>query len=418
MDDYKNNAQAQKRNSNKLIGLLSGNQIQSLCHSKPGFPFAPRSDHDLLDAEHGIDLHHLTTLSRLLMHTISAGLRLLGSNILFSASAAGSPSATFHLIQIAVRNDQLGFSQIRPVRESLARLAKEKNVVAMSLQGQIFQAEGNIAAALDIYEEATKLASEADARGEDLKHSLYAEKAALFGPPRAEDSPVIMAWNELGNILANVHGDLEGAARAFEVGALKHDDPESYYYLALLQEHLPNEHGQLVRYSSKWLLYHSKAAASGHVEACYELGKFYSLSDAEIASDVDDPHTLAELSRIWHSAPLTRRLQAFLHVRNHKLPMSPQTYDRIRWLAYDWFSAALVDSHHAPSQFEMAKITWRTGEVELAFDTMRMLAQGGQDERQIYKQSHPMVVEAAKMKLNEWYADVASGKARMPDIDH
>jgi TPR repeat protein len=105
-----------------------------------------------------------------------------------------------------------------------------------------------------------------------LYRSALAKAPMVFDPkwPHPMALPWVPPWIALADLLlADKHNatlDARAQAKAvLEKGAFAADDPLAYYRLASFENgHTPD-----------WVQYMSKAAASGHIEAAYKLGRFY-----------------------------------------------------------------------------------------------------------------------------------------------
>lgn len=145
-------------------------------------------------------------------------------------------------------------SEIIKYRKSLenVKLAGKDDPEALTLHGLFLEKEGQPAKARALYQTALQTPWV-------YQYSVQARHPAQL--------PVMAPWNALGYLLKDSKDPVarEQAKEAFEQGATKGDDPLSYYELSFFHD----------RSSVSWLKCVSKAAASGHREAMFQVAQFY-----------------------------------------------------------------------------------------------------------------------------------------------
>ncbi|KAL5373197.1 hypothetical protein DPSP01_012894 [Paraphaeosphaeria sporulosa] len=195
----------------------------------------------------------------------------LAASLLVACSAAGDLQATLQILNAVYYSAKVHNmpkaaemarlytpKQISDARRMLEQLAEGKqgnsgatgDANAMTLHGKFLELAGDTAQARFFYEKALERYDTKIWRG-------YPHPMAL---------PWLTPWTELVKLEeASPAPSVERITKAIKFGALKADDPMAYYKLATLQ----------ASKNPDWLNYMSKAAASGHPEAMYELGLFY-----------------------------------------------------------------------------------------------------------------------------------------------
>ncbi|MCJ1396808.1 hypothetical protein MMC18_009700 [Xylographa bjoerkii] len=197
--------------------------------------------------EHGIQPMTLTMLSRILLKAGDREHFPLVRDLLLSSSALNDEAATITLVNQAVETGKMGHPDIVAPRAHLVRLAAAGNPAAMVLQAELLAAQRQPQKALLMCEEAVK------------KNTNKYTGAEAIGETKRK------AWSTLAK-LRKQQGDVEGAKLALEKGALEHDDPWAYYYLANTYRR-PSD--------PEYLHFMLKAAASGIPDAANKLGRFY-----------------------------------------------------------------------------------------------------------------------------------------------
>lgn len=155
-------------------------------------------------------------------------------------------------------------------------ISREAHVQAIGLAGQLAAYRGDVRTAIRHLERATNLAIEEhrlalqdkkdkETVGGKKPYKMNDEEiAAQFAYGGDLSSP----WNVLGRLCLQ-QGRLEDAGKAYLVG-MALDDPTSFFYAAQLDYYLAGK-----QYNQDWVYNMTKAAASGHHQAAYELGVYY-----------------------------------------------------------------------------------------------------------------------------------------------
>lgn len=179
--------------------------------------------------------------------------------------------------------------------------------------------------------------------------------------------PVIAPWNALGLLLKDSRDAAarEQAQWAFEQGARKGDDPLSCFEYACF----------LDRSSADWLKFTSKAAASGHREAMFQLARFYRDVSGDDASPVQADK----------SGGLKSALGWLLGWREGSA----------RELSVEWFDAAGRAGHKA-AWMQLAEWYEADGEKEKATELFKRIVEPNETGKE---EEFPQVVHRAKGKL-------------------
>lgn len=155
---------------------------------------------------------------------------------MLSASELGLKTATFSLIEAAIRSKSLNVRTFASPLQQLDRMAKQLgDPEAMTLLGKVMLSQAREEEAFEWFSKATRSGHDFEGVGE--------------------------AFSYQGQILLN-RKDTEGAKVALRKAALELDDPSGYFYLSQLEE--PGSEQQEV--------YLLKAASSGIIEAWHKLG--------------------------------------------------------------------------------------------------------------------------------------------------
>ncbi|KAF2277737.1 uncharacterized protein EI97DRAFT_431821, partial [Westerdykella ornata] len=248
---------------------------------------------------------------------VSSRHKVVARDLFLALSSAGEVNATLHLNRaVFLRNRHLVAREVagllspgdvQKARLKLQEAATKKNAEAISLTGEIWAAEGKKKAARELYESAMKVVK------------LKPDPKAVRRPGLPQAPP----WICLGYSLLDdqTPESTERAKEIFRIGAVEADDPLACFHYALLTE----------RGSGEWLRFMTKAAGSGHLEAMYELAKFYHDVDIKKAASSNDKTLVNALS--W--------------LKDWKLSNS-------KYLADEWFLAAAM-AGHKPSMFHLAQ---------------------------------------------------------------
>lgn len=242
-------------------------------------------------------------------------------------------------------------SEILKYRKSLAtlKIAGQDDPEALTLHGQLLEKENQPTQARTLYEKALQIPW------------VYQYSAQARHPAQL---PIMSPWNALGYLLQH---SADAAARekakwAFEQGAKKGDDPLSCFaYAAFLD-----------RNSAEWLKYTSKAAASGHREAMFQLALFY----RDISGDS---------AQITQTSSLKQALDWLLSWRK----------DSAEKLAVEWFEAAGLAGHKA-ALLQLAEWYESLGEKGRAREVLQRIVEPDESGKE---DEFAQVVHTAKGRL-------------------
>jgi tetratricopeptide (TPR) repeat protein len=242
-------------------------------------------------------------------------------------------------------------AKYRKILETLCTKAKTFPLgpEVLTLQGLFHEREGRRERSKDLYVEALQRCHLKFTPGS--RHPLQL--------------PLITPWNALGYWLkAEKTSDAQAQAKAyFKRGAIEGDDPLSCYELAAF----------LDRTDPDWLLYTSKAAASGHRKATVDLAEFYreaSLKDSPVLEDSNMRKALNWLLKWKRGDPAT--------------------------LAREWLQAA-SSVGHKPSTMELADYHESIGDRDGAKECLRRVAEAPSPANQA--EEWPQLVQIAKKRL-------------------
>jgi TPR repeat protein len=292
----------------------------------------------------------------------------VSKNLFIALSRAKEPTATLHILRAlylspyhrGAKEVARNFSllEIKAARQVLEELATEKHPDAMTLLGLFWEKEGLRQQAQIMYEEAMKL------------QSLDFDADADANTPGFQQ---IAPWNALG-LLLQAEKDPESQQRAIEAfrhGALKADDPVSYYHLALL----------IKEGSGEWLEYMHKAAGSGHQDAMHALGKYYIGVNPKDAAEMKDKKLTRLLKWIFNLGP-----------------------NRAKLLGAEWLTEASLEGHKPSmmtlaSYLETSKDPAKESEVREKVKEMleKVIAPTDGDKTEQW----PELVKEASMRLQE-----------------
>ncbi|KAF2248344.1 hypothetical protein BU26DRAFT_428321 [Trematosphaeria pertusa] len=284
----------------------------------------------------------------------------IAARLLLACSAAKEYLATLQILSAVYLSTMDGFptakdivrlfstAEIDECKRMLETLAEEGNTDAMTLQGQFLERAGQQQQAQALYEKALEKC--------DTKFN------PMIPHPMAE--PRMPPWTALGLMMQskNTPQARAKAKAAFEKGAVKADDPLAYYHLASF------ENGR----NTNWLKYMNKAAASGHLEAQYNLANFY--------MDVGMDKTALSKDR-----KITRAITWMTQWRQGSADN----------LAREWFKVA-ADSGHKPSMLELAELYGIEGDEEKSKDYLRRMAESPPAKK---TEKWPQLAELARKRL-------------------
>lgn len=246
-------------------------------------------------------------------------------------------------------------SEIIKYRKSLEslKIGGKDDPEALTLHGLFLEKEGQPASARVLYEKALQVPW-------FYNYSPQARHPAQL--------PIMAPWNALGYLLKDSADPTlrEQAKHAFEQGANKADDPLSYYELAAF----------LPKGSVEWLKCTSKAAASGHREAMFQLATFY--------RDIT-PQDSA-LLQTDTSGKLKQALGWLLGWRQ----------DSAKQLAVEWFEAAGTAGHKA-ALLQLADWYESLGEKDRAREVLLRIVEPAAGKE---GEEFPQVVHRAKGRLS------------------
>lgn len=193
--------------------------------------------------ENNIKPETLTLLGSILNKCANRPQKILGKHIMLSASALGDEAATLQLLRSAFRTDRLHNLEYDSPLQQLNKLSQNGSVPSMVLLGQIKQNQGKEKEALELFNKAAAGVPESD---------------------KEVSSGYVDALLYQGALLLKQGKATEGYA-LLQKAALEHDNPLAYHLFA----------GAPFHDESTREIYLLKAASSGVVDACYDLGMWY-----------------------------------------------------------------------------------------------------------------------------------------------
>ncbi|KAF2206860.1 hypothetical protein CERZMDRAFT_88950 [Cercospora zeae-maydis SCOH1-5] len=241
----------------------------------------PRKMREIMDA-HGLLNKDCCLIVQKLMLTGDKIDRITGKMMLLSMSRAGVDEATIRIMAHAVRQARkrpqvLDSGEIEHAKQHLSQIASEKkDFRAMVCEGKVARALGNEERAIEMWTDAMSAAVEAAEEKERNRTDGVVNADGMDSDPLELSSP----WIELMLLHRDRYEkkgkkELKQCLWAMEVGC-KQDDPLSFYHASTFVKtygakglHTP---------TAEWLYMVTKAAASNHPLAAYELGEFYAQS--------------------------------------------------------------------------------------------------------------------------------------------
>ncbi|KAE9990940.1 hypothetical protein Vi05172_g8451 [Venturia inaequalis] len=235
----------------------------------------------------GVELDKLTDVGTLYLQSKHPADRLLGRNLLLSASRAGSLAATIFLVYSAHSQQSLNAAELVKPRIHLKSSvqAGTTNVQALVLQGILYRDRKLYKEAASCFEKAIALAGRKDT--DDSRFVKFLRWIGLdigFQDPnldkrRPQDLALdqVEAHIQLATLQNNHQIGGEGSEN-LKIAALEYDDPRAYYMLASVND----------QYSYEWLQYMMKAAASGYGSAMEEIADLLGFSEEELKKLVPD----------------------------------------------------------------------------------------------------------------------------------
>ncbi|KAG9953838.1 hypothetical protein KCU85_g1105, partial [Aureobasidium melanogenum] len=217
------------------------------------------------DTLHNFSLDDVYDLSFILRNKGGVGCAKKGRQIVNLCAEMGHAEAVIQVVASALRQDvtKPGIMRSRPIMMALDRLravAKTGNLRAMVMEANVARHTNQSRRAITLYEQALDLIREDDGTRPGDKYSRIRDELS---------SP----WIELG-FLHHTLGENVAAMKAYMVGQ-EQDDPMAYFNLARLDFFMSGQ-----QYTNDWLYNMTKAGASGHYKAAYELGLYYASTPA------------------------------------------------------------------------------------------------------------------------------------------
>ncbi|KAF1983085.1 hypothetical protein K402DRAFT_397012 [Aulographum hederae CBS 113979] len=292
---------------------------------------------DALCKKHKIHKDLLVQLIRAFL-SFNGELRSAAWQLGWSASNAGSETASIFMSRVALILNRTGTDTFRKSEQHLEELGNAGNIVALTLLGQIADYKKNYSKAMVYYSKAVDRAVKKAEAGQKVDFRA-GTPGATGGIPEPFDRPLVAPWNELADLYAK-RQEIGKAKKVLEPGAFIFDDTDSFYYLALLTE----------KYSPDWLAYMSRAASAGHTSACVALGTFYGMPDKTFKSIAPDlrPHIAefvwTELNRPWRSASTAQQWKMQVTRAERDPNISVQEVARVYHVGTRWLLAALEES--------------------------------------------------------------------------
>jgi TPR repeat protein len=182
-----------------------------------------------------------------------------GRTLVKSCADAGHVEATIQVVASALRQDisAPGVLRSAEVSRALSRLRDfsiKGHVRAVVVEAHVVKQLHNTTQAISLYERALDLLANRD---ESNITDEYEKKADEFSSP----------WIELAYLYIS-RSEMVKAVKAYTVGTDK-GDPMAHFHLARLDHHMEGQ------YTPDWLYNMTKAAASGHYRAAFDLGEYY-----------------------------------------------------------------------------------------------------------------------------------------------
>jgi len=307
-----------------------------------------------------VDIEDLTGLGALLLQSKNPLERLLGRNILLSASRAGSHSATIFLVNAARKQNTLTTQELIKPQAQLKQIVKSgsASVQALVLQGMLYHQQRAYTLAASLFEQAIAMPQKS------TKEDLLTRIGRFIGldlenqdpnldPRRPEELEldVVQAYVQLSGVQYGNHipSKKDEALENMKVAALKYDDPVAYYQLAETVE----------KYSLNWLEYTRKAAASGYSVAMEDMGAIHAMKEEELRTTITDERVLDwVLNNPLFSVPMPNGIKSTTSNKD-KL----RTVQRYTW-AIEWYMAAGERANKAmEAARHLAMIEWNIADL-------------------------------------------------------
>jgi TPR repeat protein len=282
--------------------------------------------------------------------------------LLLACTAAQDSSATLQIAAAVYHRDNsripgakelarlLSSDEIKFAEGMMERLAEEGDATAMTLLGKFKERAGLEFEAISWYERAVE-------KCDTTFNPRYPHPSAL---------PIESPWMALLMATERTPVEREKIKKALEKGALKAGDPLAYYHLATSEAEDGND--------GRWLTYTTKAAASGIVEAAYDLGRYYKELSTGPADSIPDDQVkkMLKFALTWKSGS-------------------------VQALAREWFTVAAT-AGHKPAMLELVGITTLEDDVEGAKAWLQRITESPPVND---NEKWPKLVERAKRMLAE-----------------
>lgn len=325
----------------------------------------PRQMRNLMD-EHGLnDKDSWTIPHGLIMMKES----YIGKRMLLSLSRAGVEEATIRIMAQVVLTARkkpaiLDAPEIQHARQHLSQIASKKvNFRAMVCEGKVARALGNEEMAIKMWTGAMAAAvAHAHKQASGVKGDDSVERSDALG--------LSTPWIDL-MMLHRERIDRQGkdewkqCRQAMDIGC-EQDDPISHYHASTYIKWYDADGSHIP--TSAWLYHVTKAAASSHPVAAYELAEFYAKSGWKYIEDEPPDHVKPTPFDSFPSASnesVMYRVSSFLGLvkRPELKPEESIFHNAIfphtavhRWLlAADWISVA-TSYQYAPAFLLYAKM--------------------------------------------------------------
>ncbi|CAD0099145.1 unnamed protein product [Aureobasidium mustum] len=281
-------------------------------------------------------LDDIYDLSFTLRNKGSVGCAKTGRQMVNLCAELGHAEAVIQVVASALRQSETNPSimRSRPVMIALDRLrtvSKTGNLRAIVMEANVARHANQVNRAITLYEQALDLISKDDGSQMGDKYSKIRDELS---------SP----WIELG-FLHHTRGEYVAAMKAYVVGQ-EQDDPMAYFNLARLDKFMTG--GQ---YTHDWLYNITKAAASGHFIAAFELGEYYANSAAPSEPQTSFLDKLKGFGSFLWKSNLNLNPKANIH---HHDAFANKPELRIK-LAHQWLWAASVN-YYLPASIALAEL--------------------------------------------------------------
>jgi TPR repeat protein len=348
---------------NYRIGHGSSTLVQEVCQSEFFHIRAIGLKADFYLA-HSCSPTDLVRIARVLLRSPELSDKQCGKNILLAASDAGYSKATIMLGATM----HLSQGERESVLAHLRKLAKDKNIDALTLLGRMYENKGLVGEATKLYEAATKL----------IEAEKSAKPAEPANPTPMARDPDWVAMPHAATLLGELHlnklGDWQTGEQYFKTAALEGDDPYAYWVLADL------DHQEQGKYTAKWLEYTTKAAASGYGPAAFALGQFYYKPIEELKNEDADEECLRNRSEL-ESVPFYSRKPS----------------DRGVTIALEWYSIAF-STGHLDAGARLSRHYNKNGQYLKWYDILQKIHSAPKEVKKMY----PGAVKYCDIEFNDF----------------